>query len=136
MRLTGSSWRSSSPICTSRAMQSQVPKIIPVKLSGISKEGDSTTSLGKMCQYLVTSSKLKTCFLMFSKKVVCLSLCLSLLVMSLGTARKSLAPSSLHTPCRHLYTFVLFSAQWPSLSMTERKPVTVFNPHLVLFYKS
>ena len=59
------------------------------------KDGDSTTSQGTLCQGSVTPT-VRKCFLMFKRNLLCLSLCPLPLVLSLGTAEKSLAPSSLH----------------------------------------
>jgi len=59
----------------------------------ISREGDSTTSLGSLFQGSITLRG-KLFFLMFSWNFLCFSLCPLPLVLSLGTAEKSLAPSS------------------------------------------
>jgi len=42
-------------------------------------------------------------FLMFRGNLLCVSLCLLHLVLPLGTSEKSLAPSSLHPPFKHLH---------------------------------
>ena len=59
----------------------------------ISREGDSTASLGSLGQGFITL-RLKKFFLMFSWSFLCFSLCLLLLVLSLGTTEQSLALSS------------------------------------------
>lgn len=58
----------------------------------ISNTGDSATCLGNLCQCLV-SLTIKKCFLTFAWNVLCFSLCLLPLVLSLGTTEKSLTPS-------------------------------------------
>jgi len=70
----------------------------------ISREGDSTTSLGSLCQCSVTLRG-KKFFLMFRQNFLCFSLCPLPLVLSLGTTEKSLAPSSWNPPLSldHLY---------------------------------
>jgi len=70
----------------------------------ISREGDSTTSLGSLFQCSVTLRG-KKLFLVFRWNFLCLSLCPLPLVLSLDTTEKSLAPSSRHPPLRYLYTF-------------------------------
>jgi len=59
----------------------------------ISREGDSTTSLGSLFQSSVTL-RVKKFFLMFRWNFLCFSLCPLPLVLSLGTTEKSLATSS------------------------------------------
>jgi len=68
----------------------------------ITKDGDSTTSLGNWCQCLVPLT-VKRCFLMFRENFLCFSLCPFPLVLSLGTTEKSLAPSFLYPPFRGNY---------------------------------
>ena len=62
----------------------------------ISREGDSTASLGSLFQGSVTLRG-KKFFLMFSWNFLCLSLCPLPLVLSLGTTEKSLGPWSVPT---------------------------------------
>jgi len=59
----------------------------------ISREGDSTTSLGSLFQCSITFRG-KKFFLMFSWNFPCFSLCPLPLVLLLGTTEKSLASSS------------------------------------------
>jgi len=59
----------------------------------ISREGESTTSLGSLFQGSVTVRE-KLFFLMFRQNFLCFNLCPLPLVLSLGTTEKSLAPSS------------------------------------------
>jgi len=89
--------------CSSRTTYSQLPRTVSRWLLNISKEGDSTASLGNLCQCSVTAKK---CFLMFRGNLLCLSLCPLPLVLSLGATEKSLALSSLHPPFRYLYTLL------------------------------
>ena len=51
------------PHCSSRATYSQFPRTMTRQLLSISKDGDSTSSLGNLCQCLVTLI-MKSCFLM------------------------------------------------------------------------
>ena len=63
------------------------------RVCSISREGDSTTSLGSLGQGSITL-RVKKFFLMFSWNFLCFSLCPLPLVLPLGTTEKSLAPSS------------------------------------------
>ena len=63
------------------------------RVLNISREGDSTTSLGSLFQCSVTLRG-KKFFLMFRQNFLFFSLCPLPLVLSLGTTEKSLAPSS------------------------------------------
>ncbi|PKU40464.1 hypothetical protein llap_9225 [Limosa lapponica baueri] len=58
-------------------------------LLNTSKNGDSTTSLGNLCQYLVTLT-VKKCFPVFRRNLLCFRFCPS----SLVTPEKSWAPTS------------------------------------------
>lgn len=70
-----------------------------------SEEGDSTTSFGNLYK----------CLLMFRGNFPCFSLCPLPLVLSLGTAKKSLVLSCFYPPLRYLYTLAKFSSQPPFL---------------------
>ena len=59
----------------------------------ISREGDSTTSLGNLFQCSVTVT-VKKCPLIFSQNFLCFSLYLLPLIFSLGTNEKRLVSSS------------------------------------------
>ena len=98
LRLEGtSSGHLVPPPCSSRATQSGFPRTVPGQLSNISMEGDSMTSLGNLCLCSVTLT-VKKYFLMFRVNLLGFSLCPLPLVLSLGTAERSLAPSSSHPP--------------------------------------
>ena len=85
---------SSSPSpCQSRVTQSRLHRTASRQVLNISREGDSTTSLGSLFKGSVTLRG-KKFFLMFRRNFLCLSLCPLPLVLSLGTTEKSLAPSS------------------------------------------
>jgi len=88
--LYGSS--SPAPLTKKGHLQQAAQDLVQVGLN-ISREGDSTTSLGKVFQCSVTLRG-KKFFLMFSWNFPCFSLCPLPLVLSLGTTDKSLAPSS------------------------------------------
>jgi len=61
-----------------------------------SNDGDSTTSLGNLCQDSGTLAVRS--FLMFRGPLPCSSVCPWALVLALGSAGKGLAPSSWHLP--------------------------------------
>jgi len=78
-----------------RATCSWLPGTMSRWLLSISKVGDSTTSLGNLCQCSVTFT-VKKHFLTFRGNLLCFSLSPSPLV--LGTTEKSLDLSSSHPP--------------------------------------
>lgn len=55
------------------------------------RTGDSTTSVGNLFQCSASLTEKKKCFLVFSQTLLCFSLCLSPLVLSLGMTEKNLA---------------------------------------------
>jgi len=71
----------------------------------ISPRRKTTTSLGNLCHCSVTRT-VKMCFLMFRQNLLCFSLCLLPLILSLDITEKSPAPTSLHLPFRYLYTLI------------------------------
>ena len=81
------------PPCRSRVTYSRLHRTSYRQVFNISREGDSTTSLGSLFQCSVTLRG-KKFFLMFRRNFLCFSLCPLPLVLSLGTTGKSLAPSS------------------------------------------
>jgi len=81
------------PPCQSRVTYSRLHRTLSRQVLNISREGDSTTSVGSLCQCSVTL-RVKKLFLMFRRNFLCFSLCPLPLVLSLGTTEKSLAPSS------------------------------------------
>ena len=83
--------------CSSRATWSRLPRTTSRWLLSISKDGNSTTPLGNLCQCSATLAG-KKCFLMFRGNLLCFSLCPLPLVLALGTAEKSLAWLSLSSP--------------------------------------
>jgi len=85
---------SSSPTpCQSRVTQSRLHKTASRWVLNISREGDSTTSLGSLCQGSVIL-RVKKFFLMFSWSFLCFSLCPLPLVSGAQRQDKSPAPSS------------------------------------------
>ena len=85
---------SSSPtLCRSRVTYSRMHRTLSRRVLNISRERDSTASLGSLFQCSVTLRG-KKFFLMFSWNFLCFSLCPLPLVLSLGTTAESLAPSS------------------------------------------
>ena len=100
--------------CLSRASYSWLPRNMFRWLLSISKDGDSTTCLGNLCQCSVTRT-VKKCFPMLRGNLLCFSVCPLPLVLSVGTTEKTLAPSSLHSPFRcvymHLYMYKPLSAK-------------------------
>ena len=89
------------PPCRSRVTYSRLHSTSSRWVLNISREGDSTTSLGSLGQGSVTLRG-KKFFLVFSWNFLCFSLCPLPLVLMLGTTEKSLAPSSWPPPCRYL----------------------------------
>ena len=84
---------SSSPTpCRSRVTYSRLHRTLSRWVLNISREGDSTTSLGSLFQCSITLRG-KKFFLMFRWNFLGFSLCPLPLVLSLGTTEKSLAPS-------------------------------------------
>ena len=79
--------------CPSRVTQSRLHRTLCRRGWNISREGDSTASLGSLFQGSVTLRG-KKFFLGFRRNFLCLSLCPLPLVLSLGTTEKSLAPFS------------------------------------------
>ena len=96
------------PPCSSKATLSKLPRAMSSKVLNNSKDGDSTTSLGNLCQCSVTLTEGQFP-LPFRQHLLCFSLCPRPLVLSLDTTEKSLALSTVHYPFRHLYTLM-----WPS----------------------
>jgi len=93
---------SSSPTpCQSRVTYSRLHRTLSRWILNISREGDSTAPLGSLGQGSITL-RMKKFFLLFSWNFLCFSLCPLLLVLSLGTTEKNLAPSSWHPPFRYL----------------------------------
>jgi len=81
------------PSCRSRVTQSRLQRTLSRQVSNISREGDSTTSLGSLGQGSITLRG-KKFFLVFRRDFLCFRLCPLPLVLSLGTPDKSLALSS------------------------------------------
>jgi len=79
--------------CRSRVTYSRLHRTLSRRVLNISREGDTTASLGSLCQGSVTLRG-KKFFLTFRRNFLCFSLCPLPLVLSLGTTEKSLAPSS------------------------------------------
>ena len=92
------------PPCRSRVTYSGLHRTLSRRVLNISREGDSTTSLGSLFQCSVTLRG-KKFFLGFSWSFPGFSLCPLPLVLSLGTTAKSLTPSPWPPPCRYLEAF-------------------------------
>ena len=85
--------------CWSRVTQSRLHRTLSRRVWNISREGDSTTSLGRLFQSSVTLRG-KKFFLMFRRNFLCFSLCPLPLVLSLGTKYIYTSPSIIvHHPC-------------------------------------
>ena len=93
------------PPCQSRVTYSRLHRTLSRQVLNISREEESTPSLGSLFQCSVTLRG-KKFFLMFRRNFLCFSLCSLPLVLSLGTTEKSLAPSSWHPPFRYLEAFI------------------------------
>jgi len=81
------------PPCPSMVTHSRLHRTLSRRVLNISREGESTASLGSLGQGSITL-RVKKFFLMFRWSFLCFSLCLLPLVVLLGTTGKSLAPSS------------------------------------------
>ena len=79
--------------CQSRVTYSRLHRTLSRRALNISRERDSTASLGSLFQGSVTLRG-KKFFLMLRRNFLCFSLCPLPLVLSLGTTGQSLAPSS------------------------------------------
>lgn len=73
------------PLCSNKVAQSQLPKTMSRQLLNISKDVESTTSLGNICQSLEWKN-----ILVLRGNLLCLSLWPLPLVLSLNTTEKSL----------------------------------------------
>jgi len=83
------------PLCPSKTTKSKLSMIVCRWLLIISKDGDTTISLGNLCRCSVTLT-VKMSFLMFRCDLLCFSLCPVSPVQSQGTTEESLAPFFLH----------------------------------------
>ena len=72
------------PPCRSRVTQSRLHRTLSRWVLNISREGDSTTSLGSLCQGSITL-RVKKFFNVFRGNFLCFNLCPLPLVLSLGT---------------------------------------------------
>jgi len=81
------------PPCQSRVTYSRLHRTASRRVLNISREEDSTTSLGSLFQCSSTLRG-KKFFLMFRWNFLCFHLCPLPLVLLLGTTEKSLVPSS------------------------------------------
>ena len=89
------------PSRRSRVTYSRPQRTLSRWVLNISREGDSTTSLGSLGQGSVTLRG-KKFFLIFRQNFLCFSLCPLPLILLLCTTEMNLAPSSWHPPCRYL----------------------------------
>jgi len=78
--------------CRSRVTQSRLHRTLSRRVLNISREGDSTTSRGSLCQGSVTL-RVKKFFLVFRRNFLCFSLCPLSLVVPQATSPAEL-PSS------------------------------------------
>lgn len=90
-------WKSSgpNPLLSQSHLKPVTQAYIQTALN-ISRHGESMTSLGNLCQSLVTLP-VKKCFLMFRGNLLHFTLCPLPLTLSSGATEKSLAPSSVHS---------------------------------------
>lgn len=90
-------WSNSTP-------QEQLLRTVFRWVLKISKEEDTTTSLGKLLQCFI-SCIVKKYFFMFCLSLLYSSLCPLILIWALNTTEKSLAVSSFHSPFKYLQIF-------------------------------
>lgn len=93
MLKTGKDLRRSSPSCTNGNTQSRLPRTTFRQLLKMSKEGDCTMYLGKLCQCSITCMAQK-CFLVFRWNLLYSTLCPLSLVLALATTKKKKKPGS------------------------------------------
>lgn len=103
-----------------------VARAVSRQLSNTSKDADSTTSLSNLCHCSVTLPVQK-CLLTLRLNLLCISLCSLSLVLSLGTARKSQAPSSLQP----LQVFIYIDKILPELALLQDEQSQLSQPFLV-----
>ena len=115
------------PPCSSRATYSWRPRTVPKWLLNISKDGDSTASLGSLCQCLVPPT-VRKCFLMFRENLPCFSSYPKPNLLPLDTTEESLAPSPLHPPFKNWYTSKR-SPLWAFFSPDCTAPALSASPH-------
>ena len=89
------------PPCQSRITYSRLHRTLSRRVLNISREGDSTTSLGSLFQCSFTL-RVKKFFFMFTWNFLCFNLCPLPLVLLLGTTPESLAPSFWHPSLSYL----------------------------------
>lgn len=87
MLKTGKDLRRSSPSCTNGNTQSRLPRTTFRQLLKMSKEGDCTMYLGKLCQCSITCMAQK-CFLVFRWNLLYSTLCPLSHVLALATTKK------------------------------------------------
>lgn len=99
-------WRPSGPTTMLKQCRLDwLPRSMSRWLLNISKEEDSTTSVGNLWKRLVTPS-VKKCLLMFRGNLLRFNLWLSPLGLSLTTTEKCLVPFALNSLFRCLYTLI------------------------------
>ena len=96
-------WRLSIP--TPLLTQTKLHRKASRQILNISGGDYCTASLGSLLQCSVIL-KLKIFFLMFTWNILCSSLCPLLLILSLRTVEKSLAPSTLYQLFRYLQALI------------------------------
>ena len=104
------------PPCQSRVTCSRLHRTLSRRILNISREGDSTTSLGNLFQCSVTH-RVKKFFLMFRWNFLCFILCPLLLVLSLGTTEESgpiLLTPTLQIFITSTFSLVFFRLNKPS----------------------
>lgn len=108
-------------------------------LLNISKDRDVTITLGSMCQWSVTLTvkRVFECFLMFRENLMCFTLCLLTLVLSVDfPLERAWLP-----PCTSLHVFIdidkiplepslLKSEQYRSLSLSSQSLKHMYGPPL------
>lgn len=87
----------------SRAPQSSLSRTVLSWSLKISKDGDSTTSLGSL---ITCSREVFSLFTLNFMSFLIFNVCPLLLVPSVGTSEKTLDPSALFPPIRYLHTLI------------------------------
>lgn len=100
-------------LCSRRNTQKRLSRTIYRCFLKISEWGDSTVSLGNLCQCSNTCT-VQDCFLLFRWNLFCSNLCLLHSALSLGNIQKSLA-------------FLLFIALYSTFPCKKQKKNTITN---------
>lgn len=105
-RLENTSWdQLGQALSSGRVSNIRLPRPTSCWVLNVSKDADSTISLGNLFQYWITL-RVKQWLSVFRWNFLVFNLCPSLLLLSASTAEKSLAHSSSFLPIKYSYTLL------------------------------